>query len=437
MHPTHFEALYPVTSREKELEQVAQFLKEGNSCQLVGMPGVGGSTIVGLLAYNRAIREKHFGHLSKWFHFVLVNFSEVRNKPLFEVTKLMFLELADSLRERNMLEEYEEVSNTFKDALAFQDELVLFQSLKKATDYLSIEKELTIIFLFERFDTYINMLTSDFFNNLRVLRNRAKYRFSVVFSLNRPLEDLIEPTLMADYYEFLAGHTVYIELEDQLGLAFRLEYMQKLHNKTFDKDHVEKIISFTAGHGKLTKVCLEKCLQANLRAEEVEKTFFLQIPTVQGVLFEIWNFLSPDEQQALMNHETLPFLENIHLTHQGIITIPLFADFVQELAQKQEHEPLVYDDATNTIKKGLQTISDNLTGAEFRLLRLLITNKERVVEREEIIAVVWQNSASTAGVTEQAIDQLVFRLRKKIEPDPSNPTLLQTIKGRGLKLQTV
>lgn len=437
MHPTHFEALYPDDARNPELSQITQFLKEGNSCQVIGMPGVGRSNLLGLLAYNQAIQQEHLGHLSQWFHFVMVNFSEVRNKPLFEVTKLMFLELADSLREKNMLGEYEHVSNIFKDSLSFQDELVLFQGLKKAIDYLSIEKELTIIFLFDRFETYINMLTADFFSNLRVLRNRAKYRFSVVFSLNRPLEELIEPTLLADFYEFLIGHSVYLSLEDKPGLAFRLSYMEKVNNKTLDADHVQKILSLTGGHGKLTKVCLEKCLQANLTSQELTKDFLLNIPTVQGALFEIWSFLSADEQTAIVKEEVLPFLEAIFLTKAGKPTIPLFADFSTVITQKQTNEPLIYDNATNTIKKGLQTISDNLTGAEFRLLRLLLTNRDRVVERDEIIAAVWQQTTTTSGVSDQAIDQLIFRLRKKIEPDPTSPTLLQTIKGRGVKLQSI
>lgn len=437
MHPTHFEALYPVETRETELTHIAQFLKEGNSCQIVGMPGVGRSNLLGLLTYNRAIREKHLGHLSKWFHFVMVNFSEVRNKPLLEVTKLMFLELADSLRERNMTEEYYAVSEIFKDSLSFQDELVLFQGFKKAIDYLSIEKELSIIFLFDRFESYINMLTPDFFSNLRVLRNRAKYRFSVVFSLNRPLEDLIEPGLVADYYEFLADHCVYMSLEDKPGLEFRLSYMEKVGEKTFDPGHIQTVLSLTGGHGKLTKVCLEKCLQANLTSDQLTKSFLLHIPTVQGVLFEIWSFLSADEQTAIAKKETLPFLEAISLTKDGSITIPLFADFAHDFVEKQQHEPLVYDETTNTIKKGQQTLSDNLTGAEFRLLRLLLTNIDRVVERDEVIAAVWQQSATTTGVSDQAIDQLIFRLRKKIEPDPTQPTLLQTIKGRGIKLQSI
>jgi len=37
-------------------------------------------------------------------------------------------------------------------------------------------------------------------------------------------------------------------------------------------------------------------------------------------------------------------------------------------------------------------------------------------------------------VYDSAIEKLVSRLRKKIEPDPSNPRYIITVRGRGYKL---
>src|SRR5205807_10091569 len=92
-----------------------------------------------------------------------------------------------------------------------------------------------------------------------------------------------------------------------------------------------------------------------------------------------------------------------------------------------------YDEHTNTIRKGEIILSDQLTASEFRLLRYLLQNPDRIVERDELINVVWENIKSTAGITDQAVDQLVFRVRRKIEEDPNNPLHLVTVKGRGFK----
>src|ERR1035437_745146 len=102
-----------------------------------------------------------------------------------------------------MNKDYEVANKLFKDSLELKDEMVLFRGLKKTVDYLALEKNLTIVFLFDRFEDYISVVDSEFFANLRVLRNRAKYQFSAVFTSNRPLEDTLEATLMSDFYDFI------------------------------------------------------------------------------------------------------------------------------------------------------------------------------------------------------------------------------------------
>lgn len=444
MEPTHFESLYPETSREAEIAKILSFIKEGNSCQLIGLPGSGRANLFGLLAYNRNVRIKHLGENQKWFHFVLINFSEVRKKPLFEATKFIFLNLIDSLRERKA-EEYQKASDIFKESLQMQDELVLFQGLKHTLDHLAIEKELTVVFLFDRFEEYVPMLTPEFFANLRVLRNRAKYRFSVVFSLPRPLEDLLEPMLFADFYEFVSGHTVFLPLEDKTGTEFRIAYLEKVSEKKLDPTLIAHTLELTAGHGKLTRLSIESLLALQdtpPKTKDALQEYLLEQKTVQGTILELWHSLSPFEQTYLEHPpygEQNPYLEHIYLLKNGGIAIPLFNEFLKAHLAKQTPqtipivEHITFDTNTLEVKKGETLLSDRLTSLEFRLLRFLLENQDRILERNDIIPSVWKDNQSAAGVTDQALDQLMFRLRKKIEDDPNNPIHLQTIKGRGFK----
>ncbi len=443
--PTHFESLYPVDSRSAELEKIVTFIKEGNSCQIVSLPGVGRANLLGFLAYNKAIKEKHLRETLKWFHFVVVNFSEVRKKSLFDVTKFLFLALVDSLQERGLTQEYEKASTIFKESLNFNDEVVLFGGLKKTIDLLAIEKELTVVFLFDRFESYIPQLSEDFFTNLRILRNRAKYRFSVVLTLNRPLEDSIDPAVFADFHEFLAGHTIYLPLVDEQGIMFRIAYIQKVTGKTLDKKLLDKVLELTAKHGKLTRISVEILTNgdhADVTAETVEN-FLLSQKTIRGVLYEIWNALTPAEQthleKALFGKDTYDehtqYLEHVGLIKNEKIIIPLFAAFVESQKQNtstQKEEHISFDAMTNDITKGKLVLTDKLTTAEYRLLQYLLENSDKILAREEVITAVWQDK-STAGVTDQALDQLIFRIRKKIEDDPNNPQHLQTVKGRGFR----
>ena len=72
----------------------------------------------------------------------------------------------------------------------------------------------------------------------------------------------------------------------------------------------------------------------------------------------------------------------------------------------------------------------DLSPVEYRLLETLVRGKGRLVSREELLAKVW---GYVAGDT-RTVDVHIFRLRRKIEPDPEHPRLVHTVRGRGYRL---
>ena len=70
---------------------------------------------------------------------------------------------------------------------------------------------------------------------------------------------------------------------------------------------------------------------------------------------------------------------------------------------------------------------------EFELLTILLENAGRVLPREVLIDRVWGHDY--VGDT-KTLDVHVKRLRAKIEPDPSAPTRIVTIRGLGYKYET-
>lgn len=69
---------------------------------------------------------------------------------------------------------------------------------------------------------------------------------------------------------------------------------------------------------------------------------------------------------------------------------------------------------------------------EQSLFELLYQNAGRVCSKQEIALVVWPEYQ--AEVYDYQIERLVKRLRDKLEPDPRNPVLIHTVRGRGYKL---
>jgi len=69
---------------------------------------------------------------------------------------------------------------------------------------------------------------------------------------------------------------------------------------------------------------------------------------------------------------------------------------------------------------------------EFELLEFLMRNAGRVLTRMQLIDRVW--GSDYVGDT-KTLDVHIKRLRAKIETDPSNPTLIQTVRGLGYKME--
>ena len=77
-------------------------------------------------------------------------------------------------------------------------------------------------------------------------------------------------------------------------------------------------------------------------------------------------------------------------------------------------------------------VSINLPLKEFELLEFLMRNSGRVLTRGQLIDRVW--GGDYYGDT-KTLDVHIKRLRSKIEVDPANPVLIQTIRGLGYKFE--
>ena len=72
-----------------------------------------------------------------------------------------------------------------------------------------------------------------------------------------------------------------------------------------------------------------------------------------------------------------------------------------------------------------------LTPREGDILAYLIQHRERVVTRDDLLLDVWHYKS--ANVETRTVDIHIVGLRRKVEPDPAKPTLIQTVRGKGYR----
>jgi two-component system alkaline phosphatase synthesis response regulator PhoP len=72
----------------------------------------------------------------------------------------------------------------------------------------------------------------------------------------------------------------------------------------------------------------------------------------------------------------------------------------------------------------------DVTALEFRLLASFIRRRGHVLSRRQIIDAAW---GEDTFVTDRVVDTHILNLRKKVEPEPSEPRYLCSVRGMGYR----
>jgi len=92
---------------------------------------------------------------------------------------------------------------------------------------------------------------------------------------------------------------------------------------------------------------------------------------------------------------------------------------------------LMIDVDKRQVKRGDQVIM--LTPTEFRLLEYMARRKGSAIPEAELAQEVWGSYRNEETTT---VRRYIWLLRQKIEPDPSNPRVILTVRGFGYRMGT-
>ena len=128
-----------------------------------------------------------------------------------------------------------------------------------------------------------------------------------------------------------------------------------------------------------------------------------------------------------------------------IVQIALIQEFVylsSDATMPIDRLELIVQDVVGDLKldkksrrvwiKGVE-LNPSLSAPQYKLLEVLFDAKERVVARQEIITSVW-GEKEALGVSDQALDALVRRLRDRLGEVDIDHEYVITVRGHGLRL---
>jgi two-component system, OmpR family, response regulator RpaB len=105
------------------------------------------------------------------------------------------------------------------------------------------------------------------------------------------------------------------------------------------------------------------------------------------------------------------------------------ARYDQDQAQVIEHGDVRLDSGLRAVTVAGALVE--LTRTEYQLLHQLMSNADRPVSKEDLLARVWRYEANDSN--SNIVELAIRRLRKKLEKDASRPERLVTVRGVGYK----
>jgi DNA-binding response OmpR family regulator len=136
------------------------------------------------------------------------------------------------------------------------------------------------------------------------------------------------------------------------------------------------------------------------------------------------------ERYLLQDGDEIQIALSVKLSFVGAeATVPLSAEGMVGTAVR-------IDKGTRRVWIRGQELDPPLSPAQYRLLELMVDADGQIVTRDEVVNVVWPDDLEE-GISEQAIDALVRRLRDRIAEAAPDQQYIVTVRGHGFRLDNV
>lgn len=443
--------------RQAEAGYVFDCVRDGACCSVVGISNMGKSALLRLIA-EPAVVVRYLGDAAPAHTCVLVDCNrmlDLSEQGLYELILRCLIErLMSAAVDGAVLAELQSAyEQLIHPASAFDIPL----GFNRAMTAVNRRPDRVLVVLFDEFDQALSGIHGRAFLNLRALHDQYKHRLLYVTATGRALRQVCSGELAGEFCELFTHHTFFLPpLSEPDVRAYALRFAQA-EGVTFDEADLRFIHEWAGGHpglleatcralGRVTGPVTRDATQDWVIHREVARW----LPDELAVRVEcrkIWDELSDLEQAALLAlggpgeatvGDGLARVREKHI----LIGPPdgerffarLFAEHVQRLrtSHRPGSSPIQVDIESGVVYvEGKQT--ETLTKLEYRLFLLLYGRLGQIVTKDQVVEAVWGEDY-IEQVDDARIEKLVSRLRAKIDPDPKAPRFVNTVRGRGYRL---
>ncbi|MBN1680083.1 MAG: winged helix-turn-helix domain-containing protein [Anaerolineae bacterium] len=445
-------------SRQQDAAAILEMLSIGQSVSIIGLSNFGKSTLLRYMAEPQ-IAQAYLETSQRPALFVYVDCNrmlEMSAQGFYEVILRAVLETLSGAGPDygTLIETIEglyrrvvESQSTFTIPLAFNDAIIAMIEAESTRD---------VIVMLDEFDAVLTDLDERVFLNLRALKDKYAERLNYLTATLQPLSSVGGGDDLAEFLELFAAYKYHLKplnCTDAVSLASDIFHQA---NDSLDPPERDYILAQAGGHPGLIQAVAHVVMevesgapanftqQALSMADDVLENHRL----VRTELGKLWKQMLPHERKVatliatrgvddILETQRFDLLERgllVEDEHGVYLFSRLLAHYARRKALVQQDVPdgVWVDIDAGTVWLSGQVI-EPLTDLEYRLLLLLYGRLNKICDKYQIVEAVW-GQEYLGEVDDARIEKLVSRLRSKLEPDPSHPQYINTVRGRGYKL---
>lgn len=440
--------------RLEELSHILQRIASTQCISIVGVSNIGKSALLRSLQ-RLDVRQKIDPGFDNKVHFFYIDCNRMVEQSEHAFYELILREMISSLAEETSL--IQTLSQEYHTLLNPPNDLFIPLSFNQALTTLLETHKQRLVFIFDEFDAAYQTLDGRVFLNLRAMKDRYGSALTYVVATDQRLSFIRSGEHVDEFKELFGLNILYIHPLPEHDARRLIQECSQAVAAHFDENDVRFVLSQAGGHPALLDIVCRRLAEVTGEARRSDSEDWLIHREVRDMLRndlavsaecdKIWQDLSLAEQNALDSF----FLADVsndsqavaELMRRGILgekddELHFFADIFEEYVRRRniaQYGPdkgvRVDAEAGEVYVNGRRT--ETLTNLEFRLLLLLYGQLNKICDKYSIVEAVWGEDY-VDEVYDSAIEKLVSRVRRKVEPNPASPKYIITVRGRGYKL---